>query len=121
MADRPILFSAPMVRAVLDGTKTQTRRAVALPRARDSFVLVEHVDGWWPYQSDDGETPLCNDGMEHPYSCPYGQPGDRLWVRETWRYADWTDDGYPWVRYAADGAQKLHDRSPSDEWSQPQP
>lgn len=83
MKERPILFSAPMVRALLDGSKTQTRRAVALPRTRDSFVLEDHGTGWWPYQSDDGETSNCNDGMEHPYDCPYGRPGDRLWVRET--------------------------------------
>lgn len=80
--ERPILFSAPMVRALLDGSKTQTRRAVKLPRTRDAFVLEDHGAGWWPYQSDDGESSLCNDGMEHPYTCPYGKPGDRLWVRE---------------------------------------
>ncbi len=86
MAERPILFSAPMVRALLDGTKTQTRRPVALPRKRQGFVMLNTGAGWWPYQSDDGESELCNDGMEHPYSCPYGQHGDRLWVRETWRH-----------------------------------
>jgi hypothetical protein len=71
-----------MIRALLAGTKTQTRRAVALPRSRDSFVLEDRGAGWWPYQSDDGESPLCDDGMEHSYTCPYGRPGDRLWVRE---------------------------------------
>lgn len=45
-------------------------------------MLLDHGNGWWPYQSDDGESELCDDGMEHPYTCPYGQPGDRLWVRE---------------------------------------
>lgn len=81
MTERPILFSAPMVRAILAGSKTQTRRPVAFPRSRDAFVVVDH-GGWWPYQSDDGESQLCDDGMEHPYACPYGKPGDRLWVRE---------------------------------------
>lgn len=85
MKERPILFSAPMVRARLAGTKTQTRRVVALPRKRESFVLLDYGNGWWPYESDDGENELCDDGMEHPYTCPYGQPGDRLWVREAWR------------------------------------
>ena len=84
MKERPILFSAPMVRAILAGQKTQTRRIAKLPRARDSFVMLDHGSGWWPYQSDDGETELCDDSCEHPYSSPYGQPGDRLWVRETW-------------------------------------
>ena len=82
MKERPILFSAPMVRALLAGTKTQTRRVVKPPRNRSAFVLLDHGKGWWPYQSDDGESELCDDGMEHPYTCPYGQPGDRLWVRE---------------------------------------
>ncbi len=84
VGERPILFSGEMVRAILDGRKTVTRREVKLPRARDSFVLVEHGDGWWPYQSDDGESHVCSDGMERPYNCPYGQPGDQLWVRESW-------------------------------------
>ena len=83
VGERPILFSGEMVRAILDGRKTVTRREVKLPRARDSFVLVEHGDGWWPYQSDDGESHVCSDGMERPYNCPYGKPGDQLWVRET--------------------------------------
>lgn len=86
MTERPILFSAPMVRAILASSKTQTRRAVAFPRSRDAFVMVDNGRGWWPYQSDDGESELCSDGMEHPYSCPYGQPGDRLYVRETWGF-----------------------------------
>ena len=84
MKERPILFKPEMVRAVLDGKKTQTRRVVKMP-ARGAFVLIEHADTWWPYQSDDGESELCNDGNEHPMNCPYGLPGDRLWVRETWR------------------------------------
>ena len=83
MKSRPIPFSGPMVRAIIDGRKTMTRRVVALPRKRGAFVLEDHGDGWWPYQSDDGESSVCNDGCEHPYSCPYGVPGDQLWVRET--------------------------------------
>jgi len=94
MKERPILFSAPMVRALLAGTKTQTRRIVAPPRSRDSFVLEDHDDGWWPYQSDDGESSLCNDGMEHPYASPYGQPGDRLRVKEAaWMWCERRPNG----------------------------
>lgn len=99
--ERPILFSGPMVRALLDGTKTQTRRIVALPRSRGSFVLEDHGDGWWPYQSDDGESSLCDDGMEHPCTCPYGRPGDQLWVRET--HAPQADCWGAWER-ATQGA-----------------
>lgn len=120
--ERPILFSAPIVRALLTGTKTQTRRVVALPRSRESFVLEDHGDGWWPYQSDDGESSLCSDGMEHPYASPYGLPGDRLRVRETffawghwesrfsakkdrdeWHFVDETLDSGHAYRYCADG------------------
>jgi len=86
MAERPMLMSAPMVRALLAGTKTQTRRVVKPPRNRPAFVLLDHGNGWWPYQSDDGESELCDDGMEHPYTCPYGKPGDRLWVREAFMH-----------------------------------
>ena len=75
--ERPILFSAPMVRALLAGTKTQTRRVVKL---RGAEVIDER--GWqtvflrspWPWSPEaDAWVP-----------CPYGAPGDRLWVRETW-------------------------------------
>jgi hypothetical protein len=62
MKERPILFSAPMVRALLDGRKTQTRRIVKNSK--------------W-----ETENPEC--GVNRP-PCPYGVAGDRLWVRETW-------------------------------------
>jgi len=73
MKERPILFTGPMVRALLDGSKTQTRR-VAKP--------VRHPD----------LGNICTPGalvLEHEpkhvieRACPYGQSGDRLWVRET--------------------------------------
>lgn len=70
MKERPILFSAPMVRALLAGTKTQTRRAVK-PQPR---ILAGELLCW----KDDA---LTDDQMGK--RCPYGQPGDRLWVRET--------------------------------------
>lgn len=73
--ERPILFSGPMVRALLDGRKTQTRRVVN-PQ---------------PATSSDGRA--CG-----PIRCPYGAPGDTLWVRETWcSYMPGS------VRYRADG------------------
>lgn len=83
MTERPILFTGPMVRALLDGSKTQTRRVVKMPPSWDCFVCADWGDGWWPYRSDDGESPNY-DNNEIPMRCPYGQPGDRLWVRETW-------------------------------------
>jgi len=79
MADRPTLFSAPMVRAILAGTKTQTRRV--LKAARLSHVQIEENDDGkpWPWMYD-GER-----DADHWFSCHLGKPGDRLWVREAWR------------------------------------
>lgn len=75
MAERPILFSGAMVRAILDGRKTQTRRVVKPqpPHWQDLMMM----------------------------SPPYGQSGDRLWVRETWRPGSWRDDGRVAIDYAA--------------------
>lgn len=80
----PILFSAPMVRALLAGTKTQTRRIVK-PARRDAtdFVLVQHDGEWWPWESDDGESNVLSDGTERVIRSPFGTPGSRLWVCET--------------------------------------
>jgi hypothetical protein len=86
MKERPILFSAPMVRALLDGRKTMTRRAIKTHRSDGTFVCVDHGAGWWPYRSADGESEVMPDGCEYPYSSPYGVTGDRLWVREKWAY-----------------------------------
>lgn len=81
--ERPILFSAPMVRAILDGRKTQTRRVVKYPRSTGAFVCVNCGGGWWPYVSIDGESLIDRNGNESPMGCPFGKVGDRLWVRET--------------------------------------
>lgn len=91
MKERPILFGGPLVRAILEGRKTQTRRVV---RDTDHWSC---LTGDCPHdrQSD------CNKFMAA--NCPYGVPGDTLWVRETWR-AEELPDGLDGVRYAADGA-----------------
>lgn len=72
MKERPILFSAPMVRALLNGAKTQTRRIASHPLFRPLTFIVDCGDGWWGDEEGDAQV-----------RCPYGQPGDRLWVRET--------------------------------------
>lgn len=72
MKERPILFSAPMVRALLSGAKTQTRRVVK-PQ---------------PYENGSPEHFSISELSKF---CHYGQPGDRLWVRETFF------GGYPGV------------------------
>ena len=63
------LVNEELSRALLDGTKTQTRRAVAFLYSRGFFVLVGEGEGKWPYQSDDGKGTSSNDGDEHSSSC----------------------------------------------------
>ncbi len=89
MKERPILFSGAMVRAVLDGTKTQTRRVVKpQPTGFVGGPGVTLRDGspapLIPIDEDSGDY-----GRE--IHCPHGQPGDRLWVREAWRVIDAAD------------------------------
>ncbi|MEW9586515.1 hypothetical protein [Paraburkholderia sp. DGU8] len=87
--ERPILFSGPMVRALLDRSKTQTRRVVKLPHNNP-------LGQWEPTsigganggRTAAGETVPLQGGIWHTRTgdslmCPHGQPGDRLWVRET--------------------------------------
>lgn len=105
MKERPILFSAPMVRALLNGTKTQTRRAIK--------------PEWWrcldPEDEDDRAAAL--------KQCPYGAPGDRLWVKETWcsAYAR----GCFGVMFRADGlfrqTGKRAEKGPHFDGGSPQP
>lgn len=73
--ERPILMSAPMVMALLDNRKTQTRRIVKfLPGCRHD--MQQRADGtYWPDWTKDDYT------GDQP--CPHGRPGDRLWVKET--------------------------------------
>jgi hypothetical protein len=73
--ERPILFSAPMVRAILDGTKTMTRRVVK-PQPISLAGSPVFVDKNHP------TSPPCSFVNDVSYLCPYGVPGDRLWVRE---------------------------------------
>ena len=91
MRERPIIFSVPMVRAILAGTKTQTRRVVKpQPSGGVSSVYLPFADdpnNWQGYSDLDGRI--------HWYGrCPYGQPGTTLWVREAWRVV-WSSDNEP--------------------------
>lgn len=81
MSEKPILFSGPMVRAILEGRKTQTRRVVRRPYVSPLQRLLRCADGLFRWWLKDAEQPQPSD-----VRCPYGKPGDRLWVRETWRY-----------------------------------
>lgn len=85
MKEHPILFNGAMVSAILEGRKTVTRRAVKATKAHaDGFMMLDHGKGWWPYNAF-GDFTSDHEGMEYPIACPYGQPGDRLWVREAWQ------------------------------------
>jgi hypothetical protein len=109
MSDRPILFSGEMVRAILEGRKTQTRRIMKVQPTPNQWVTVEHyhpivIDRHGDMQP--GEEIFgahWNDG-ECGLRCPYGAPSDLLWVRETWCLTrdtlDWETGGdaasYEW-------------------------
>ena len=87
--ERPILFSASMVRAILEGRKTVTRRVMKSQPDGDATITVESynvaVTNRHGYQEAGPEIfgAWWRDG-ESGCKCPYGKPGDRLWVRETW-------------------------------------
>lgn len=83
---KPILFNDAMVRAILDGRKTQTRRVVdsIAGMGRVAEFQASHTPGYaWTFRD---RRSLWNDltGSQLLSRCPLGQPGDRLWVREAW-------------------------------------
>lgn len=82
MKKRPILFSAPMVRALLDDSKTQTRRPV---KPAPEMVAEHRIEPW-----AGDPAALLQLLQASKRLCPYGKPGDRLWVRETFlAYGRW--------------------------------
>lgn len=96
MNEKPILFSGEMVRAILDGRKTQTRRVIKpqphglcadIPSVIDAHFLNAKL-GW---RFEDREGRRSHDELR----CPYGLPGDRLWVRETHVFEWWEDEPKP--------------------------
>lgn len=107
MNNRPIIFSADMVRALLSGNKTQTRRPIN-PQPECIFDEDRGIDGYFKW----------NGGRLFPtayqaidiQSCPFGQVGDLLWVRETWccesNGGSIVDGSY---LYRADGLQVTKD------------
>jgi hypothetical protein len=113
MKERPIIFSASMVRAILAGTMTQTRRVVK-PEPAGSVTTI-----YRPFANEPNNLHFYADnvGFIRWYGgCPYGQPGDRLWVREAWK-AHTTFDHLPpreipqsHVWYMADDGYKAESR-----------
>ncbi len=83
MKEKPILFSAPMVRAILEEKKTQTRRVIKPQPVQDP-------DGSWRSEIHPRSGYNTEQTMRHYLDlyCPYGKPGDRLWVKETFGVHD---------------------------------
>ncbi|HCA6554183.1 TPA: hypothetical protein ACYERW_004167 [Escherichia coli] len=114
MTERGMIFNGEMVRAILDGRKTQTRRIIKNQREGEGWSVKSAIEPRCHGHTHDWWLPTAT----RPYSalprCPYGVVGDRIWVRETWwqagqshaRYPD--DDEYGWygsrrILFAADG------------------
>lgn len=104
MKEHPILFNTPMVNAILDGRKTQTRRVIK-PQPGGRLVSFDSIDGRWYSRGNGVKIDWC-------CACLYGVPGDRLWVKEGWSAPVMFDDLKPGkmspymdvlVNYAADG------------------
>jgi hypothetical protein len=141
---RPILFSTEMIKAILEGRKSQTRRAMKYRRSEDCKEedfpgeLQDCPDQWqpvcdiqaasfaneviYPGAEEEGDENCYIDFISNPTTtgadymacikCPYGKPGDQLWVRETWlRGCEWDGDSDmppAQIYYKADGiAQKM--------------
>jgi hypothetical protein len=134
MKERPIIFSGEMVKAILDGRKTMTRRLRGLELinaphygkllcdwALSGFISFKNGILKFELQTD------VDDSKTFEFKCPYGQPGDRLWVREIFTHYGNCSEGsapvYAVIKYSADGIT-LHrgswkdlDSAPKrDEW-----
>jgi hypothetical protein len=116
----PILFSGPMVRAILEGRKSQTRRVVKPQPTGEPRPISEWSRGLAAACHDDSPDPsklaahsgkligrifpfTTQSGSLMSPSCPYGVPGDRLWVRET----IYNGDDNKWRRRADDSLIEL--------------
>lgn len=144
---KPILFSTPMVQAIIAGRKTMTRRIAKYKRAdehkEDDFPgeVQDAPDKWAPTSK---HTPCSfsegviyaggdEEGDKNCYvdfhtihesdsfymallKCPYGRPGEILWVREAWRIVGWDwEDGEMNVEYVAGGIERVPYPRPNDE------
>jgi hypothetical protein len=122
MKERPILFSGEMVRAILAGQKTQTRRIAKIENTEDINLYEVVCNGSVHYRRPAGDT-ILEDARRTPgYSvrtvidgliekCPYGKVGDCLWVREKTSamksgglWGDWSDSADARVEYLADSS-----------------
>lgn len=96
MKERPILFSTPMVQAILAGNKTQTRRIVKKAPTTEINHRLITLDNGWNWQVDQqGVVPTMHREIDNPMVCPYGQIGDQFWVRESWYQKGTVGRSYP--------------------------
>lgn len=126
MKEKPILFSSEMVKAILDGRKTMARRVVRFPGhpmiGGVTGQVQEHHEmkavyamprgGFVFWSGDPGKefSDYVYKDSDDGLRCPYGQPGDRLWVRETFKGA-WKKNGRAseyWLTYRADNKKVLY-------------
>lgn len=109
--EKPILFNGEMVRAILSGRKTQTRRIVKpQPPGYIDELHGNDLRGRAPYRIEHYETGcILGSGFEDDdnvlYRCPFGVPGDRLWVRESFRFTC-DEKSFSCVAYEADGTAR---------------
>ncbi|WP_375601178.1 hypothetical protein [Klebsiella aerogenes] len=101
MTERGMIFNGEMVRAIIDGRKTQTRRIVKGTDGAVKFCKEWDINGEEIFvvlgeKDHTGMNPVLG-----AISCPFGGIGDRIWVRETW--SDVNLEGIPAVAYRADG------------------
>lgn len=95
MKEGPILYTGEMVRALMDDRKTQTRRVLKIQQPSPDHSLVklqgEHFGKYyWAVRDKQSPELICPITASQIFTCPYGQPGDRLWVRETfYAYGEW--------------------------------
>lgn len=138
MKERPILFSAPMVRAILDGRKTQTRRVVShkwphlwnepwYATGKVISDLPTQLGAFMEFRYRQQDEPAFEGSRASTLvPCPHGKPGDRLWVRETHAFI-WPGDSAPDdikdcnVQYRADtDGRSAPGAWPDDERSHPE-
>ena len=122
MSARPILFNGAMVRALIDGRKTQTRRVVK-PRP---LYTEPGIWSWARGRLSAVWTAFALPAPGITSNCPYGRPGDLLWVRETWRPFAVDHNGVVTghdydlhIDYAAGGSQHVSEEAITDhvEWA----
>ncbi|EAB1980457.1 hypothetical protein M1Y80_002305 [Salmonella enterica subsp. enterica serovar Hadar] len=79
MKELGMIFNAEMVNAILSGRKTQTRRPIKWKQTRFTEIAERDDGSLWPWAED------CERGGDIWFACPFGEVGDRIWVRETWQ------------------------------------